>query len=87
MAAEHMRASDTAIRELPITERPAPSSGQVGGKVVATNGNHVAFATAPNSFVVVRAELLGRNVQVGERLSLRFSQGRVCVEADRNRGR
>ncbi len=48
-------------------------------KAVAIYENHVAFAAEPNSFVVVHAESLGRNVQVGERQSLRFSQGRAEV--------
>ena len=87
MAADHMRAADTAIRELPITERRAPSSGQITGRAVAKDSTHVAFATAPNSFVVVSAELLGRDVQVGERLSLRFSQERTMIDVGRNRGR
>ena len=87
VAAEQMRASDTAIRELPITERPVPANGQITGKVVALDDAHIAFATAPNSFVVVHAESLGKNVQVGERLSVRFSQGRATVDAGRSRGR
>jgi hypothetical protein len=82
-----MRASDTAIRELPITERPAPANGQITGKAVAADEAHIAFSTAPNSFVVLRAESLDRDVQVGERLSLRFFRGRLTTDAGHNRGR
>jgi N12 class adenine-specific DNA methylase len=87
MAAAYMRASDTAIREMPITERTPPRTGQITGRAVAKDGTHIAFATAANSFVVVGSSSLGRDVQIGERLSLRFHQGRAAVESGRDRGR
>jgi hypothetical protein len=87
LAAAHMRTSGTAIREMPITERPAPQTGQFGAKVVAKDGAHVAFAAAANSFFVVPSRSLDRTVKVGERLFLRFHQGLACVENVRTRGR
>ena len=82
-----MRASEVAIREMPITERTPPQTGQLTAKVVAKDGAHVAFAAAGNSFFVLPSSSLGRDVQVGERLSLRFNQGRALVENGRTRGR
>jgi len=85
VAAAYMRTSGTAIREMPITERPAPQTGQFSAKVVAKDGAHVAFAAAGNSFFVVASSSLGRDVRLGERLSLRFRQG--CPSLDNGRGR
>lgn len=87
MAEVHMRASGGAIREMPISERTPPLAGPITGKVVAKNEAHLAVATAANSFVVVDAMALGRDVQIGERLSLRFHQGRASIDEGRNRGR
>ena len=56
------------------------------GRAVAKDED-VAVATATNSFVVVEAMPLGRDVQIGERLSLRFHQGRASIDNSRNRGR
>jgi hypothetical protein len=47
---------------------------------------HIAVATAANSFVVVEAMPLGRDVQIGDRLSLRFHQGRASIDNGRDRG-
>ena len=87
MAEAYMRASGTAIREMPILQRAAPAAGPVTGRAVAKDEAHVAVATAANSFVVVDAEGLGRDVQIGDHLSLIFSQGRAALNVDRERGR
>jgi hypothetical protein len=87
MAAAYMRASGTAIREIPIAERTPPQTGPVTGSAVAKDEAHVAIATAANSFFVVALAFLDRDVQVGERLSLRFHQGRVSIDNGRDRGR
>jgi hypothetical protein len=87
MAAAYMRTSGTAIREIPITERPAPQTGQFAARVVAKDGAHVAFALAGNSFCVVPSTFLGNDVQIGDRLSLRFHQGRPSIDKCRDRGR
>jgi hypothetical protein len=47
---------------------------------------HIARASAANSFLVVEAMPLGRDVQIGERLSLRFRQGRASIDNGRDRG-
>jgi hypothetical protein len=86
-AAEYMRASNTAIRELPIRERTPPETGSLAGTAVAKVSTHIAVATAANSFVVLASSSLDRDVQIGERLSLRFHHGRVAIDNGRNRGR
>jgi hypothetical protein len=87
MAEAYMRSSGTAIREIPITERIPPQTGPLTGRAVAKDESRIAVATAANTFVVVEATSLGRVVQVGERLSLRFREGRASIDNDRNRGR
>ena len=87
MAAAYMIESGTAIREIPISERVPPQTGQVTARAVAKDDGHVAFATATNSFFVVASRSLGRDVQIGERLSLRFHQGRASIDNGRDRGR
>jgi hypothetical protein len=87
MAAAYMRESGTAIREMPIAERAPPQTGPVSGRAVAKDEAHIAIATAANSFFVVASTFLDRDVQVGDRLSLRFHQGRVSIENGRDRGR
>jgi hypothetical protein len=87
MAEAYMRTSGTAIREMPISERTPPQTGPVTGRAVAKDEAHIAVATAANSFVVVEAMPLGRDVQIGERLSLRFHQGRASIDNGRDRGR
>jgi hypothetical protein len=87
MAEAYMRTSETAIREMPIVQRTPPQTGPVTGKAVAKDDSHVAVATAANSFIVVEATPLGRDVQIGERLSLRFCQGRASIDSGRERGR
>jgi hypothetical protein len=87
MAEAYMRTSGTAIREMPIAERTPPQTGPVTGKAVAKDEAYIAVATAANSFVVVEAMPLGRDVQIGERLSLRFYQGCVSIDNGRDRGR
>ena len=87
MAEAYMRTSGTAIREMPIAERMPPQTGSVSGRAVAKDEAHVAFATAANCFFVVEAASLGREVEIGERLSLRFHQGRVSIDGGRDRGR
>jgi hypothetical protein len=87
MAETYMRVSETAIREMPISERPPPQAGRVNAKAVAKDEAHIAFATAANSFFVVASGSLGRDVQIGERLSLRFHEGRALIDNGRDRGR
>lgn len=53
MAAAYMRKSGTAMREMKICERTAPTAGQVAAKVVAKDEPHVALASAPNNFFIV----------------------------------
>jgi hypothetical protein len=83
MAEAYMRTSGTAIREMPIAERTPPQSGPVSGKAVAKDQAHVAVATGANSFFVLPSTALGREVQIGERLSLRFNKGRVSIDNER----
>ena len=87
MAEAYMRTSGTAIREIPISERTPPLAGLVTGRAVAKDGAHIAVATATNSFVVVEATPLAGQVHIGERLSLRFHQGRASIDNGRDRGR
>jgi hypothetical protein len=87
MAEAYMRTSGTAIREIPIAERPPPQMGPINGRAVAKDEAHIAVATAANSFFVVPATFLGRDVEIGERLSLRFHHGRAMIDSGRNRGR
>jgi hypothetical protein len=87
MAEAYMRASGTAIREMPIKERTPPQTGPVTGRTVAKDEAHIAVATAANSFFVVPFAVLGRDVEIGERLSLRFHHGRASIEAGRVRTR
>ncbi len=87
MAETYLRESGTAIRELPISERTPPQTGLVTARAVARNDSHVAFAAAANSFFLLPSRSLKREVQVGQRLSLRFSQGRASIDEGRDRGR
>jgi hypothetical protein len=59
----------------------------VTGRAVAKDEGHIAIATAANSFFVVPAPSLGGDVQIGDRLSLRFHRGRASVDNGRDRGR
>jgi hypothetical protein len=87
MAATYMREAGTAIRELPVSERRAPQAGQVTARVVAKDDVGVALSTATNSFFIVPSTSLGRDTQVGERLSLSFHQGRASIANPRDHGR
>jgi hypothetical protein len=87
MAEAYMRTSGTAIREMPITERTPPQAGSVKGRAVAKGESHIAVATAANSFIVVEANPPGREVQIGERLSVRFHHGHASVDHGHDRGR
>jgi len=87
MAAAYMRASKTAIVDLPISRRTAPQTGRVTGRVVAKDNSHVAVATGANSFFVIPSTCLGRDVQIGERVSLRFQRGLPSLDDDRARSR
>jgi hypothetical protein len=71
---------------MPIAERTPPRTGPVIGRAVAKDETHVAFAAAANSFFIVESTSLGRDVRIGERLSLRFHQGLASIDADRGRG-
>jgi N12 class adenine-specific DNA methylase len=87
MAQTYMRESKAAIREMPIIERPAPQTGPVTGRAVGKNETHVAVSTAGNTFFVLPSTVLDRDVQIGERLSLRFQQGRASIDNGCGRGR
>ncbi len=87
MAEAYMRASKTAIGELPISQRTPPQSGPVTGRAVAKDDGHIAVATAANSFIIVPAAALNRDVRIGERLALRFDQGLPRLDNDRSRAR
>jgi dsDNA-specific endonuclease/ATPase MutS2 len=87
MAETYMRGAKTASREMPIVERPAPQTGPVTGRAVAMNEAHIAVSTAANTFFVLPATVLDRDVQIGERLSLPFQQGRALIDSGRDRGR
>jgi hypothetical protein len=80
MAEEYMRATGTAIRELPIVQRTPPTAGSVTGRAVAKDESHLAVATAANRFIVVELTALQRDVQIGERLSLLFSKGHASID-------
>jgi hypothetical protein len=86
-AEENMRSAGTAIRETPIVQRAPPIAGSITARAVAKDDSHVAFATAANRFIVVELCALGREVRIGERLSLQFSQGRAFIDSDLGRGR
>jgi hypothetical protein len=87
MAAAYMRESGKALREIPISERTPPETGQVTARAVAKDEAHVAFATAANSFFIVASSSLGRAIQIGDRRSLRFHHGRGSIGNGRDRGR
>jgi hypothetical protein len=87
MAEAYMRTAGTAIREMPILQRTPPVTGSITGRAVAKADSHIAVATAANRFVIVEAGPLGRDVQIGETLSLVFSQGRPSIGSDRGRDR
>jgi hypothetical protein len=87
MAEAYMRTSGVPIREMPITERAPPQSGSVTGRAVAKDEVLIAIATAANTFTIIEANPLGSDVQIGERLSLRFHQGRASIDSERDRGR
>jgi N12 class adenine-specific DNA methylase len=86
-AAEYMRSSKMAVRELPIKERIPPPTGSITGTAVAASATHIAVATAPNSFVVCAAGSLDHDVKLGDRLSLRFREGHAVLDHARVRGR
>jgi hypothetical protein len=87
MAEAYMRAAGTAIRELPIVQSTPLTQGSATGRAVAKGDSHVAVATAANRYIVVETAALGRDVQVGERVSLLFSNGRPTIDNERGRGR
>jgi hypothetical protein len=87
MAEAYMRTSGTAIREMAITERTPPQSGSVTGRIVAKDESYIAVATAANSFMIVEVSPRSGEVEIGERISLRFQQGRASIDSGRDRGR
>jgi len=72
---------------MPISQRTPPQTGPVTGRAVAKDDVHIAVATAANSFFVVPSTSLGREVEIGERLALRFQRGLPSLEDDRARAR
>ena len=87
MAEAYMRATGTAIREMPIVQRTPPAAGSVIGRAVAKDESHVAIATAANRFIILERAVIGREVTLGERLSIAFSKGLRSIDDDRGRGR
>lgn len=87
MAEEYMRASGTAIREMPIVQRTPPAAGSVTGRAVAKDDSHVALATAANRFMVIERASLGRDLQIGERVAVTFREGRPIIDATPGLGR
>ncbi len=87
MAEAYMRSSGAAIREMPVVQRPAPATGSVIGRAVARDEAHIAVSTAANRFIIVESGALGREVEIGETLSLLFSKGRPSIGSDRGRDR
>ncbi|HEX4133236.1 MAG TPA: hypothetical protein VHY84_01340 [Bryobacteraceae bacterium] len=87
MPETYMRASKTAIGEMPISQRTPPQTGPVTGRAVAKDDVHIAVATAANSFSVIPSTSLGRELQIGERVSLRFQRGLPSLEDDRTQAR
>jgi hypothetical protein len=87
MAEANMRAAGTAIREMPIVQGTSPSSGSLTGKAVAKDDGYIAVATAANRFIVIETAELGREIQVGERLSLLFAKGRPTIDIESGRAR
>ena len=71
---------------MPIVQGTLPVGGAVVGRAVAKDESHVAIDTAANRFIVVEAAALGRDVKIGEHLSLLFRGGRPFFDHDRNRG-
>ncbi|MGH9773085.1 MAG: hypothetical protein ACRD4Q_15530, partial [Candidatus Acidiferrales bacterium] len=86
-AEAYMRESKTAIREVPIIQRPVPQIGTITGRAIAKSDGHIAVSTAPNSYFVLPSTSLDGDVQIGERLSLRFQRGHVSIDDGRDRGR
>lgn len=80
-----MRASGSAIREVPITQLASPESGSLRGRAVAKEERYLAIATSANRYVVVEARLCDLEVEVGQHVSLQLSKGRASI--DRNSGR
>ncbi|MGH9560187.1 MAG: hypothetical protein ACRD3S_01930, partial [Terracidiphilus sp.] len=74
-------------REMPILQRTPPQTGPITGRAVAKDDAHIAVATAANSFFVVPSASLGREVQIGERVSLHFHRGLPSLEDERTRSR
>jgi hypothetical protein len=79
MAEAYMRTSGTAIREMPIGERTPPQTVRVAGRAVAKGEGTSRLRQWANSFFVVPSMLLGSDVQIGDRLSLRVYQGPCAV--------
>ena len=65
---------------MPIVQRTPPLTGRVSGKAVAKDENHIAVAMTANRYIVLKVTELGRDVEVGERLSLLFSRGQPCID-------
>jgi N12 class adenine-specific DNA methylase/type I restriction-modification system DNA methylase subunit len=87
MARAHMHKFGIAIREIDISERTAPRMGQVTARVVAKSESHIALSTAPNSFFVVPSSQTCSGAELGERLRLRFQDGRIVDDSSPQRGR
>ena len=87
-AMEYMRDSRMAIADMAISERTAPQAGVINGTAVASNGAHLAVATAANRFMVLELAGPSGDIAVGTGVRIRFSQGRATLEPpQRDRGR
>ena len=71
----------TKQQSFQLTASPLESAG----KAVAKDDGYIAVATAANRFIVIETAELGREIQVGERLSLLFSKGRPTIEIESGR--
>lgn len=82
-AEEQMRASGTAIREMPIRQGSLLQEGPITGKTVAKDESQIAVATTANRFVVIDTASVGRDVKIGERVSLVIANGKPIINNDR----
>jgi hypothetical protein len=54
---------------------------------VAKGDSHVAFSAARNSYFIVSSGSVGCDLEIGQRLPLRFEKGLVTIDNRRQRER
>ena len=88
MAEAYMRTAGTAIREMPIVQRTPPVD-RLGHRPRCRKGlTRISRWRRPQTALSSsKQSALGRDVQIGETLSLVFSQGRPSIASDRGRDR